>query len=232
MVTCWSLWDVAPSTESVYHFCLGFLLFEFVHSWASVNGIEPQSMAFLWTMCVSLSLHLTLNNSLSHTHTSVSVCTVSMCVSVCVTYRFSIHERAPLLSPTCKMLSSLLGSLNRWLDFLDAHQNPHLLKQQESFNGILRKISMTPVHYPLSSSLLHLYSSTSRVPILFRQLGLLYTIFDCPLFSYKTQGCRTGLHFHCTYSCAVNSLHYCTCSEKIDFYLVILRFKLCHELRA
>ena len=32
--------------------------------------------------------------------------------------------------------------------------------------------------------------------------------------SASRQGCRTGLLMHCTCSCAVDPLHYCTCSEK------------------
>ena len=36
-------------------------------------------------------------------------------------------------------------------------------------------------------------------------------------FTTFCQGCRTGLHVHCTCSCGVNSLYYWTCSE--NFFL-------------
>ena len=43
---------------------------------------------------------------------------------------------------------------------------------------------------------------------------LLLELLSVSFRTERSQGCRTGLHVHYTCSCAVNSLHYSTCSEK------------------
>ena len=70
-----------------------------------------------------------------------------------------------------KILSSLSGSLDLCLDSSTSIMS-YLLNNRNLC--ILRKISITPVHYPLSPSSLHLYSSTSRDPSLQWSWGPIY----------------------------------------------------------